>query len=372
MIRRFNTIITCILLSIIFNASTANAQLLNDTISLNLIKKNIDYIYNYQFNEAQLIYSKIQKSNPGHPVTFLLRGLQTYWKNYPMLPNTPARKAFEKDLSQCIQVSKKNTNPKYEAEYLMYNICARGLLLKYFEENGLTVDVIPLASSTYEYLCKSFKFTNKYSDLYFFTGVYNYYREAYPNAFPVYKTLAFLFPHGNTKTGLKEIQLAAQNGIVLRAESLSLLSGIYMSFENNFTQAVKLSKVLHDIYPNNDMYLATHIKNLLLVKQYQEAEKLINASVGEQNTKYFQSQLLIFKAIIQEKKYHDYNLAKQYYTIGASRMSTFGECANEYGSYAYFGLSRICYVKSETAIGKQYREKALKLSVFKNINFDKS
>ncbi|MEI7502076.1 MAG: hypothetical protein WCJ61_02220 [Paludibacter sp.] len=372
MFRRFNKIIICLLVSLLIGTATTNAQLLHDSTALNLIKKNIDCIYNHQFDEAQVMYSKIQKSHPGHPITYLLKGLQTYWKNYPMLAETPASSSFEKDLRQCIQLSKKNNNPKYEAEYLMYNLCARGMLLKYYQENGLSMDVIPLASSTYDYLSKSFKFTNESADLYYFTGTYNYYREAYPNTYPIYKSLVFLFPHGNMKTGLKEMQNAAANAVVLRAESYFLLTSIYLSFENNYAQAIKYSKSLHDIYPNNDLYMATYIKNLLLVKQYNDAEKHINASLKVVDNKYFQAQLLIFKGIIQEKKYHDNTLAKQYYSLGVSKISAFGEYGSEYLSYAYFGLSRISDVKSEAIAGKQYREKALKLAVFKNVNFDKS
>lgn len=369
---RFKKIIASIILTILFGAGTTNAQLLQDTTTLNLVKKNIDYIYNHQFNEAQVIYSKIQKSHPGHPVLNLLRGIQTYWKNYPMLAETPASISFEKDLRQCIQLSKKNTNPKYEAEYLLYNLCARGMLLKFYEENSLSMDVIPLASSTYDYLSKSFKYTKECTDLYYYTGVYNYYREAYPNAYPIYKSLVFLFPHGNMKTGLKEIQLAGQNAIVLRAESYFLLTGIYLTFENNYAQAIKYSKLLHDMYPNNELYMATYIKNMLLVKQYNEAEKHINAAMKVVDNKYFQSQLLIFKGIIQEKKYHDNILAKQYYSLGVSRITAYGEYGSEYMSYAYYGLSRISYLKSEANAGKQFREKAQKLAVFKNVNFDKS
>ena len=368
---RFKKLMICIVLPILFGNSATNAQLLEDSSTLNQVKKNIDYIYNQQFNNANEIFLKIQKSYPGHPVIYLLRGLQTYWINYPMLATSPARTSFEKDLRQCIQLSKKNKNPKCDAEYLLYNLCARGMLLKFYDDNSLTSNVIPLASSTYVHLSSSFKFTNGCTDLYYYTGVYNYYREAYPNAYPIYKSLLFLFPHGNIKTGLKEIHNAALNAVVLRAESYFILTWIYLNFENNYFKAIKYSKSLHEMYPNNILYMATYIKNLLLIKQYDEAETEINVSLKVSDNKYLQQQLIIFKGILQEKKYHDNKLAKQYYTLGINNISSFGGYGNEYASYAYFGLSRISYIKNETSTGKQFREKAMKLAAFKNNNFDK-
>src|SRR5665647_738041 len=118
---RFQKLIICVIVSILFGISTTNAQLLHDSTALNLIKQDIDCIYNQQFNEAQDINLKIQKSYPGHPITYLLKGIQTYWKNYPMLATSPARSAFEKNLRECMQLAKKNKNPKYESEYLLYN-----------------------------------------------------------------------------------------------------------------------------------------------------------------------------------------------------------------------------------------------------------
>jgi hypothetical protein len=338
---------------------------------LNLIKRDIDCIYNQQFNTANEITLKIQKSYPEHPVTYLLRGLTTYWKNYPMLNTNPAHVSFEQDMRQCIQLSEKKCNEAYAAEYLLNNMCARGILLEFYDDNNLTMEAIPLASSSYKYLRQSFSFTNVCTDLYFYTGIYNYYREAYPNVYPVYKPLTLLFPPGNMKTGLKELRYAATNAVVLRAESYFILTWIYLNFENKYSQALYFSKTIHELYPDNSLYFALYIKNLLLLRYYDEAEKLIVISGKETENKYFEAQLVIFRGILQEKKYHNYILAQQYYTSGISRITPFGAYSNEYVAYAYFGLSRISYARSDKQDAKKYRQKAMKLGNFKKINFDK-
>lgn len=358
-------------LSLFLSSAPVNAQLLQDTTALDLVKEDIDYIYNLQFNNAREVYSKIIQSYPEHPIVFLLRGIMTYWENYPMLHTTPSHISFEEDMRQCISLSETNDNPDYEAEYLLANLCARAMLLMFYDDNDLISKVIPLTISTYKHLRRAFDFTSVCTDLYYFTGIYNYYCVAYPKIYPVYKSLALLFPPGDMETGLKELQTAANNSVVLRAESCSLLSWIFLSFENKYPESLYYSNTLHEHYPQNAFYLATYIRNLLLMKKYDEAERLILVSPEEAENKYFQAQLIILKGILQEKKYLDNKLAQQYYNKGISDISLFGGYGREYAAYAYFGLSRISEANSEKQTCKIYRKQAMKLADFKKINFDK-
>lgn len=353
------------------STSAVNGQLLQDSTTINLVKKGIDYVYNFQFNKADNIRDELKKLFPGHPLTYLFKGMMTYWENYPLITTSAARETFEDDMRKCIELCDKNKNPALEAEILLVNLCARGLLLLFYTDNDLSFEVFPIASSTYQCIRRSFDFTTNYSDFYFFTGVYNYYREAYPEAHPVYKTLAFLFPRGSKVKGLEDLQAVAKNSIILKAESYSFLSEIFLSFENNYQRATFYSKNLHMIYPDNPEYLGSYIKNLLLMKQYNEAEKEIVSSIAYLKNSFFQAQVTIFNGIIQEKKYHDIKQAQQFYLKGIKDISFFRSYGDEYAAYAYFGLSRICQLNGEIDNMKLYRKLALKLADFKNIDFDK-
>jgi len=371
MIGRFKICLSYIGVCLFFFAAPTKAQILKDTTALKLVKKNTDYIYNLQFNNAREVHSDISRLYPAHPVVFLLNGMITYWENYPMLSTASSRYSFEEDMNRCIRLSENNKNPANEAEYLLSDLCARGMLLMYYSDNDLIMEVIPLVSKTYKYLRHSFDFASSCSDLNYFTGVYNFYREAYPKVYPVYKPLSLLFPGGNSEDGLKQLHTAALNSIVLRAESYFLLTYIYLNFENNYPEAVFYSKSLHELYPGNVLYRTSYIKNLLLMRQYDEAEKLITDSSDETGNKYFQAQLPIFKGILQEKKYHDNKLAQEYYKKGISEISKFDSYGNEFTAYAYYGLSRISEVNGEKHVSKMYREKAIEFADFKNNNFDK-
>ncbi len=352
------------------NHQAANGQVLKDSASINLIKKGIDYVYNFEFNRAEKVKAELNRLYPGHPVNRLFNGMITYWKNYPLTSTSPARKSFEEDMRKSIDLCEKSKDASFEAEILLVNLCARGLLLLYYTDNYLSLEVFPLATSTYQCVRRSFNFTTYYSDFYFFTGVYNYYREAYPEAYPVYKTLAFLFPKGDKVKGIEELKIVADNSIVLKAESYTFLSSIYLSFENNYRQATFYSKSLHYIYPANPEYLGAYIKNLLLIKEYDEAEKEMISTDSRLSNPFFKAQVTIFNGILQEKKYHNTVRAQELYNKGIKEIEAFRSYGNEYAAYAYFGLSRISQVNGDVNSEKTYRRLALKLADFKNIDFD--
>jgi hypothetical protein len=362
--------ITCLLLLFCLTNSPIRSQIFKDTASLNMVKRGVDYIYNFQFNKADDVYKKISQVYPEHPVVFLFKGMKTYWENYPLLPSSPSRATFEKDLRSCIELCENSHKPDVDTEYLLANLCARGLLLLFYDENGLTMDVLQLVPGTYQYLRRSFDLTSSYSDFLYFTGLYNYYREAYPEAYPVYKPLALFFPEGDKLKGLKDLQIAASTSIELKAESLSILSWICISFENNYPQAVYFSKTLHDLYPDNPEYFAQYIKTLLLVKQYDEAERQISSFDTSNKSPYYQALSDILTGILKEKRHHDFVTAQLYYNNGIKNIEPYGAFGNEFASFAYFGLSRISDANADKNSRKIYRKKALELASFKKVNFD--
>ena len=346
------------------------AQILKDTATLNLIRRDIDLIYNLQFPEARMIYDKVVEAYPGHPVAYLLNGMITYWENYPLIRTSPARASFESDMRECISLSEKSDDQEHEAEYLLANLSGRGFLLLFYSDNGMSGEVIPLASGTYKFLRRSFNYTSECTDLYYFTGVYNYYRDAYPRIYPVYKPLAMLFPSGNEKVGLEQLNIAAVNSVVLRAESLFLLVYIYTNFENDYHKSMAYAKTLYDLYPNNSEFTASYIKNLLLLKKYDEATKIINTMKEGSAGKFLQAQISVFRGIIQEKRYRNATLAVSYYNKGILDISLFGSYGNEYAAYAYFGLSRISEANGDRRAAQMYHKEAVRIADFKKVNFD--
>ena len=198
-----------------------------------------------------------------------------------------------------------------DAENLLSGLGSAGLLLLYYADNGLSGKVLSLAPKTYQWVMKSFDFTKTYKDFYFITGLYNYYREAYATAHPIYKPALIFFPHGNKKLGLAQLKIAADSSIFLAAESMTFLAGIYQDFEKDPVKAIQYSKKLKETFPKNHEYKIQYIRDLLVIKKFGEAESLLNGMPYESLNRYYQSQIDIFKGVIQEQKYKNPKAAEQ-------------------------------------------------------------
>jgi hypothetical protein len=336
------------------------SQILSDPVLFKNVEKGVNYIYNLQFDEALEQFDIIKKKYPNHPANLLLSSMVTYWKNFPLVPDSPYSDGFQKDLRRCIELCEIK-NPPDEAEYLLTNLCARGVLLLYLSDNGLHKDVMPLAKNTYKYLRRAFDFKDKYNDFYFFTGLYNYYREVYPEFHPIYKTFIFIFPKGDRQLGLKEIQTAAGEAVLLKAESTTFLTYIYQNYEKNIPKSTLFSKTLLDLYPVNMQFLTLYIKSLLLEGDFDLAELMIKRGLENPGNSYFRAVFTICNGIVQEKKYRNYAMAQQYYFYGIKEIEVYGSFSSDYDAYAYFGLSRISAHRNDDKSERYYRKRATDL-----------
>ena len=343
------------------------AQVLQDTTALKLVKETVDQMYNMRFSDAGETCNKIREKYPEHPVGFLLRGMIIYWENYPLMSGSGAGRGFEYQMRLCIDKCE-DFKPENEAEILLTNLCARGSLLAFYSGNDLNSKAFSLGRTTYRYLRRSFKFVGTFPDFYFFTGLYNYYREAYPDAHPAYRPLFAVFPRGNRVKGMQELRTAFKESIFLKAEASTFLSSNYKYFENDFVNASYFSRTIYHEYPRNIVYRINCIEDQLLIGKYDEAEKLIN-SVNS-NNRYYQAQLTILRGILNEKKYSDMNKAEQEYFRGIENLSEYSSYGEQYAAYAWFGLSRISGFNSDRHNQRIYRRKALDLTSFGNVNFD--
>lgn len=113
-----------------------------------------------------------------------------------------------------------------------------------------------------------------------------------------------------------------------------------------------------------------YLKNLLLLRNYQEAENILNQDSHASTNQYYKACTEIIYGILNEKKYHNYNLAKDFYNRGIQDLEVYGSYGNEFRAYGYFGLSRISELKGEKENKRKFHREAMDLVSFKKINFN--
>jgi hypothetical protein len=363
--------IVLVFLFIFSFAGKSDGQVLNDQQVYDKIKRGVVCIYNFQFEEASEISAFLDKKCGECSLSYLFKGMEIYWHNFPLTPGSKNAEIFENYLEKGISLAEAKLKLNgSDVENLLSGLGSAGLLLLYYADNGLSGKVISLAPKTYQKVMKSFDFTKTYKDFYFITGLYNYYREAYANAHPIYKPVLVFFPHGNKKLGLAQLKIAADSSIFLAAESMTFLAGIYQDFEKDPVKAILYSKKLKETFPKNHEYKLHYIRDLLVIKKFGEAESLLNGMPYETLNRYYQSQIDVYKGVIQEQRYKNPATAEQLYWSGINKAETFGPLGAEYASYGYFGLSRINTASGNSKSAKQYHKKAKELSSYDHVNFD--
>ncbi len=369
-LKKLSSLLVLFSINILF-ITNVQAQILKDKEAYLKIEQGVYYIYNCEFDKAEEVYKYINNKYPNHSVPHLFKGLILYWKYLPMIPGSEENKEFVNEMSTCIDLAEKAFKENdSDAENLLAGLGAMGMLLMYYADNDLTGKVISLAPETFHFVMKAFNFTDTYHDFYYITGLYNYYREAYPEAHPVYKPMLIFFPKGDKKLGLEQLKIAARSSIFLKAESNSFLSGIYLNFERDPDSSLVYSNRLISMYPNNVQYKTLDIRNLLLLKKYNRAESILDSINYWSVNTYFQAKLDIFRAILYEKVDHNDTMAEYYYLSGIRKAEKYGEYANEYISYGYFGLSRIYDRAGDKKKGKQYLKLAEDNTVYEFVNFN--
>lgn len=357
----------------LFQVSLLAAQpyFLSDTVDARNIKKEVDLIFDFEFQNTDSVYSDLTQKYPDHPLPDLFYSFQIYWKHFPITPSSNYETMYLSKLKSSIEKGEKmlEISPN-NYEVIFFNLLSRMLILQYYADNKLSSKLIPHVRPTYRLVVKGFELTNELVDFNFSTGVYNYYREYYPEAHSVYKPIAFFFPEGNAKKGIKQLKHSWKNGVLLHSESLFFLTYIHLYFEKDFSKGLTYAKQLDKEYPNNPLYITYHLQSLLLMNRYKKADELICRieTLSHQND-YFKIIAGVYRGIICEKRDKNLIKAEKYYLEALLNLKKYGEFANTYSSIAYFGLSRIYQLKDKE-LSKKYKKAALDLAIYPHINFD--
>ncbi len=345
----------------------AQSGIFSNKVVLNEIKAGIDKTYNAEFPEAERIFRDVELHTKGSPAGPLLFGLLYYYEYAPLTPESPGAKPFVDNLNEAISLASKILDKnKNDVEVLAMDMIARALLNMYYVDNGNSMKAIPEIMPIYRTVMKGFTLKDQFNEFYFTTGLYNYYRDAYPEAHPVYKPIAALLRSGNKAEGLRQLHYAADSCIFLRNEALVFLKIIYLNYENDPAQAFQCMQRLNQRFPNNLLFVAGCAETLIMNRQYEQAKPYLYIlfSKGKKDM-YAMMKAFILKGIYEEKVNRNYATAEKDYLTGLKIAASYGSTVDAYKVYAYYGLSRIYRIQGKIKESQEYRKKGESLARYK-------
>jgi len=252
-----------------------------------LIKKAAAHIYNQQPDSAAIFIDQTEQVLPGHPVIYMMRALSLSWSVFPMKVGLPEFQAHEKLLRQCVSAAEKRLDKDDEdVEGVFFEMTARGLLAEYYADDGNYLKALGEARKAYGHMKSGFDLTEEYPEFYLTTGIYNYFREKYPQKHPIYKPFLWFFRSGDIELGLEQIDKATQTAIFSNVEAHLYLSYIYLRYEMQPQRAQEYLKSLTENYPNNQYFKAKLLECYIMYDQFELAEPIVEGFLEAQDPYY--------------------------------------------------------------------------------------
>lgn len=307
-----------------------------------MVRKGIDYIYNLQQDSAILMIDSVKKALPEHPVGALMSASVILWNSIPYVTADTTFEKFTDHLNEVIRLAVRLDGGRQEdPEAIFFELAARGLLAEYYAEAGWYMKAAAEANKTYNLLKLGAKLTDEYPEFYLTTGVYNYFREKYPERYPVYKPFVWFFRSGDIELGLEQLHLACKLALLTKVEAHIYLSYIYLRYEYKPDKAVSYLANLVKLYPNNRYVKAKYLEALTSSSKMTEASRTAILELIADPIPYFKLAGYAFSGYYEEKLKREPALAKKTYLKSLTFQAGSGGKGEYYVSLAHLGLARI-------------------------------
>lgn len=342
-------------------AHAQHMPLFNNAELLELVDRGGDYIYNQQFDSARLMIDSLERALPNHPIVPMMRAMRLAWHDQPIRTSSPVYATHEAYLRKTIALSKEISEiDKDNLEAMFLEMSAHGLLAEYYAQEGSSFKAMSQAKQTYNLIKKTMEHTDQSPELLFLSGLYNYFREKYPERHPIYKSFVWIFKSGDVERGLIQLDSAVHHSKIVKIEASLYLAYIWLRYENRPDKANYYLSRLHKKYPANDYFKAKYLECLMRQKQYEDALTLIQP-LRQHEKPYFRLCGEVFYGVYQERVNKDRVAAKKHYQYGLQEGNKSPDRGEYYRVVAYLGLGRIAELDGNNELAAHYYEKTIDL-----------
>lgn len=284
-ISSFALLIQAIVLISIPRQASSQGLLLDDKVVMDSLRASVQYIYNFKFDKSSRCLARFQTKYGNHAGFKLINCVRNYWKNFPIGLHPAAYKSYKNELAQVVRIAEsmmkkypKSPEPGY------YFMTANLMLARHHSEDGEYVQAVNETRKAFPLIKKGFDLKTAFPDFYFTTGLYNYYRVAFPENHPLYKPFTVFFPDGNKEQGLKELSIAGEKSYFSQAEARVFQCNIVLRDYFDINQALGFSASLHKSYPENWVFSILYAETLAESGKSEEAGTIIRMLQGRTET----------------------------------------------------------------------------------------
>jgi hypothetical protein len=246
-------------------------------------------------------------------------------------------------------------NDPENPEAIFLAMASQGLLAESYSDAGRSFKAVGAAKRAYNYIKKGSAKLDEFKEFYLTTGLYNYYREYYPDAYPIYKPFMSFFMKGDKVKGIRQLEKAAREASISHVIAQYYLSYIYMRYEYIPSKALRQGRILHQQYPNNELFSAIYLETLIINNRYKEALPI--AKKLQKNTSpYLMIYGDVFLGVISEKYLKNIPQAKKLYRHSLYLNEKYDMDRTHLEAFAYLGLGRIYEMEKDPDARKYFKE----------------
>lgn len=308
--------------------------------NLDLIQKGAFFIYNQQPDSAEKVIAKVRKIFPNHPVVPMMEALKISYGVMPMKSYLPEYEPHIALLNQTIEkAALLRQQDKNHPEGVFFELAARGLIAEYAAEEGNHFKALNEGKKMYGLLKISLEMCDQYPEFYFTSGLYNYFREKFPQENAIYRPFVWIFKSGDIALGLKQLDLANEKAILAKVTSLLYTSYIYLHYEQNPERGISYLSKLHRQFPQNEFFASKLAELYIRFGKYELARPLLTNLLNS-IAPHYRIAGETLQGIVHERHTNDINKAAKYYNM-ALTTSRYTKGGNDYKTMALLGLGRI-------------------------------
>jgi len=324
------------------------------------ITKSINSMYNFDFATAERDFAVIMYQYPEHPLPDFLMAVGYWWRIEINVDNTRYDNIFIQYLdranSKALKMLKQNPRNKEAAFFLAAGYGFQGRL--YSERKNWTKATFA-GKNALNYMEMSRGEEEFNPELLLGDALFNYFSVWIPENYPLLKPVLALFPKGNKKLGLTQLEKVASNAFYTRVEAQYFLFRLYGSEEKRPEDALRIEGYLHEKFPNNPYFHRSYARYLYTTGKWTQAMQESLEIMDRMEKKQFGYEAT-------SGRYAAFYLGEYFYRIGNiieakryySKTATLGEESEsqESGYYLFslISLGKIATAEKNRALAKTY------------------
>ena len=212
-------------------SGTANAPyLLLDRGLQYRITKSINSMYNFDFATAERDFAVIMYQYPEHPLPDFLMAIGYWWRIEINVDNKRYDNIFIQYLDRANAKAEKmlDQNPKNK-EAAFFLAAGHGFQGRLYSERKSWTKATFAGKNALKYMEMSRGEQEFNPELLLGDALFNYFSVWIPENYPLLKPVLALFPKGNKKLGLSQLEKVASNAFYTRVEAQYFLFRLYGS-----------------------------------------------------------------------------------------------------------------------------------------------